>query len=452
MDKSLSRYAELRVPRYTSYPTAPHFEPVDGDADWRAGLAGLDSAEPLSLYLHIPFCRKVCWYCACNMKLAARDEPVLAYAETLLAEIDLLAAALPARMKVSQVHWGGGTPTAMPFPALEKLMARLRDRFEVLDDAEIAFELDPRTFTPEMAVGLARLGTTRASLGVQEFDPLVQQTVNRIQPFETVKRAVDSLRAAGVSAINFDLMYGLPHQTVATIARSVDLTLQLRPDRIALFGYAHVPWMAKRQTQIPEAALPGAEARFEQAEIAAAALVRKGYERIGLDHFALPGDEMTRASREGTLKRNFQGYTVDPAPTLLGIGATSISALPNAYVHNISETGAWARAIESGHLPVAKQRQLNADDRLRRDVIERLMCDLNVDFAAIAARHGTSPARFLPDLDKLRPLVLEGFAEIDEWKVTVSEKGRPALRVIAAQFDAYLNASAAPVQRHAAAV
>ena len=347
MDQAIATYAEQRVPRYTSYPTAPHFADAPDDTNHRTWLAALDPTEPVSLYLHVPFCKQVCWYCACNMKLAAREAPVRAYGKTLEREIALVADALPARLKVAHIHWGGGTPTAMPMDALGALMAELRARFEVLPDAEIAFELDPRTFLPEFAEGLAGLGATRASLGVQEFDAKVQETVNRIQPYEVVKRTVDSLRKAGIGAINFDLMYGLPHQTSDSIARSVEQTLTLRPDRIALFGYAHVPWMAKNQRLIPEDSLPGPCARFDQADLAADALVAAGYVRIGLDHFALPEDAMSAALATGHLRRNFQGYTVDDAPTLIGLGATSISAFPGAYVQNIAETGAWTRAIDS---------------------------------------------------------------------------------------------------------
>ena len=451
MDQAIAHYAEKRVPRYTSYPTAPYFRATDNDVEHRALLAGLDPEEPVSLYLHIPFCKQVCWYCACNMKLAAREAPVRAYGKTLEQEIALIADALPARMKVSHVHWGGGTPTAMPMDALEALMAQIRNHFDVAPDAEIAFELDPRTFEPEFAAVLAGLGATRASLGVQEYDEKVQETVNRIQPYEVVKQTVDALRAAGISAINFDLMYGLPHQTSETIARSVEQTLTLRPDRIALFGYAHVPWMAKNQRLIPEDSLPGASERFDQAELAAEALVKAGYIRVGLDHFALPDDAMARALGTGRLRRNFQGYTVDGAPTLIGLGSTSISALPASYVQNIAETGAWSRAVEGGHLPTGKSLKLNDGDMVRRALIERLMCDLRVDVAEIATKFGLKPDAFDAELARADTFVTEGLATRDGRVLGVTERGRPALRVVASVFDAYL-AEQANAKRHAAAV
>lgn len=451
MDPIIAQYAEQRVPRYTSYPTAPHFAAAGDDADHRRWLDALNPAQPLSLYLHVPFCRQVCWYCACNMKLAVREAPVLAYAATLGREIDLVADALPSRMTVSHIHWGGGTPTAMPMPALIGIMDQLTARFDIEPEAEIAVELDPRTFDPEMAAGLAGFGVTRASLGVQEFDRKVQQTVNRIQPYDKVAETVTALRDAGIDGINFDLMYGLPHQSAETIRRSVDLTLTLRPDRIALFGYAHVPWMAKNQRLIPEEALPNAEERFTQAGIAANALVEAGYERIGLDHFALPGDAMTRASRAGALARNFQGYTVDEAEVLIGLGTTSISSLPDAYVQNIAETGAWTRAIDAGRLPTGKLVALSGEDKLRRAVIERLMCDLEVDLGAIAARFGRTTGHFSAELARCDRFIAEGLATREGNVLGVTERGRPALRVVAAAFDAYLGARDEK-PRHAAAV
>lgn len=451
MDSVIAQYAEQRVPRYTSYPTAPHFAPAEEDAAYRDWLKALDPDAPVSLYLHVPFCRQVCWYCACNMKLAVREGPVLAYATDLEREIDLMAEALPGRLSASHIHWGGGTPTAMPHPAMAGIMRKLRETFQVPRHAEIAFELDPRTFRPEMAGQLASLGANRASLGVQEFDARVQQAVNRIQPYETVKATVDALRAAGISGINFDLMYGLPHQSVETLKESVRLATGLRPDRIALFGYAHVPWMAKNQRLIPVEALPDADQRFEQAETAAEALEAEGYVRIGLDHFALPGDEMTKALKAGTLRRNFQGYTTDGAETLIGLGATSISSLPQGYAQNIIETGAWARAVQAGKLPVAKQLALSTDDELRRAVIERLMCDLTVDLGEVANAFGRCPAEFAEDIARCQAFARDGLAEIKGWRITVTERGRPALRVIASAFDAYLR-QPQPEKRHAAAV
>ena len=452
MDPILARYAELRVPRYTSYPPASLFGAgVDaaGVAGW---LAALDEAATLSLYLHIPYCRQVCWYCACNMRLAVREAPVRAYAGILRREVAFVAEHLPARMAVTSVHWGGGTPNAMPLDALEAIWAEVCTAFRIVPGAEIAFEVDPRTFTADMAPGLARLGATRASLGVQEFDPEVQAAVNRVQPYDVVAATVERLRGAGVESINFDLMYGLPHQTAETLARTVAQSLTLAPDRVALFGYAHVPWMARKQRMLPEAALPGSPARFAQAETAARLLVEAGYERIGLDHFARPGDAMAAAAREGRLARNFQGYTVDAADALLGLGATAISSLPQGYAQNIAETGAHARAVAARQLPVARGYALTREDRLRRAVIERLMCELMVDVAALARLHGYRRTHLMPELARCRRFAEEGLVRIDGSRLIVCEAGRAALRVIAAQFDQHLAPQVEGPRRHAVAV
>jgi oxygen-independent coproporphyrinogen-3 oxidase len=451
MHATIAQYAELRVPRYTSYPPAPRFgAEVDGGryGDW---LAELPRDAVLSLYLHVPFCKKVCWYCACNMKLAAREDPVRAYGAVLQREIAQVAGRLPGRMAVASVHWGGGTPTSMPLDALAGLMTGLRAAFALAPDAEVAFELDPRTFAAEAAPALAAMGAARASLGVQEFDPKVQAAVNRIQPYDVVRATVERLRAVGIGSINFDLMYGLPFQTEETLARTVAQTAGLRPDRVALFGYAHVPWMAKNQRMVPEAALPDAAERFAQAEAAARLLVEHGYERIGLDHFALPDDAMAVAARAGTLARNFQGYTVDGADALIGLGATSISALPQGYVQNIAETGAYSRAVNEGHLPVARGYALAGEDRLRRAVIERLMCDLAVDLDALALAHGYAPGHFAPELARCGRFVEDGLARVEGSLLTVPEAGRAALRVVASLFDQHL-APEGGQRRHAVAV
>jgi oxygen-independent coproporphyrinogen-3 oxidase len=450
MTPDLALLAERRVPRYTSYPTVPHFTGAVTAETVGRWLEQTPAGTPLSLYLHIPFCRQVCWYCACNMKLAARPGPVLDYAERLSGEIALVAERLPGRMDVRALHWGGGTPTAMPAPALARLTERLAERFDIGTDTEIAFELDPRTFEPGMARALAAMGATRASLGVQEFDPAVQAAVNRVQPFEKVAEVVAELRGAGIAAINFDLMYGLPHQSVATIERTVELTLALLPDRIALFGYAHVPWMARNQRLLPEAALPRPADRFAQAEAAGARLEAAGYVRIGLDHFALPRDSMARAAAQGRLKRNFQGYTVDDGAALIGFGTTAISSHLQGYAQNLPETRAWGRAVDEGRLPVEKGLVLAPEDRLRREVIERLMCDLAVDTAALAVAHGARPDHFRAELGALRPLAAAGLCAVEAERVSVPGEARAALRVVAAVFDSYLRPS--PEPRHSVAI
>ena len=300
------------------------------------------------------------------MKLAARYSPVATYVQHLLLEIDLIAGALPARMPVSHLHFGGGTPTVLEPEDLAAVMARLRERFRLEPDAEIAIESDPRTLADEMIEQIGALGFNRASFGVQEFDPKVQAAINRIQPPEMVERAIPGLRASGVPNINFDLIYGLPHQTAAALCRTVEQCVAMKPDRIALFGYAHVPWVAKNQRMIADDSLPTAPERAEQAAAAAATLVENGYIQIGIDHFALARDSLAIAAAEGRLHRNFQGYTSDTARTLIGIGATSIGRTPQGYVQNVSETGAWSRAVAAGKLPIARGHALTGQDAASR--------------------------------------------------------------------------------------
>ncbi|MFD0860228.1 oxygen-independent coproporphyrinogen III oxidase [Roseovarius aquimarinus] len=449
MTQSIQTYLSRSVPRYTSYPTAPHFSPDIEAETYAAWLAALDPAQAISLYLHVPFCRELCWYCGCNMKLARKDAPIARYAQTLLREIDLVARHLPARMDISHLHWGGGTPNALVPDDLERAMDKVRARFNVTEDAELAIESDPRTLTPEMITRIGALGFNRASFGVQEFDPSVQKAINRVQPPEMVRASVEGLRAAGVASINFDLIYGLPHQTTETLLNTVEICAGMRPSRIALFGYAHVPWMAKKQRLIDEAALPGAAARLEQSEEASKALVAAGYVPIGLDHFALPEDSMAVAAAKGTLRRNFQGYTTDPAETMLGVGTTSIGRTPSGYVQNLGETGAWARAVEAGTLPVAKGVAFSADDSLRSHVIERIMCAGEIDLDAAGARHGAAPFWYAGELPALAQMEADGLVARQAGRLSVTPKGAPVIRVIASVFDAYLPGGAA---RHSVAV
>lgn len=445
----LATYAARAVPRYTSYPTAPHFRPGLAEASYRGWLGALPVEVPVSLYLHVPFCRQMCWYCGCNMKLAARYEPVADYVETLLAEIDLVAAALPGRMRLGHLHWGGGTPTALAPEDLARVMARVRERFELVPGAEVAIECDPRTLSDEMVATLGREGFTRASFGVQEFDPTVQAAINRIQPPEMVERAVHGLRAGGVASINFDLIYGLPHQTVETLTATVATCIEMAPERIALFGYAHVPWVAKNQRLIEEAALPDGAARAEQAAAAAAALVAAGYQAIGIDHFARPVDGLAVAAREGRLRRNFQGYTADAADVLIGLGVTAIGQVPQAYVQNLAETGAWARAVAAGSLPVARGHVLDDDDRLRGHVIERIMCDGAVDLAAAGRRFGVGADWWAEAQPALAGFEADGLITCEAERIRLTDAGLGLARVVASAFDLYLTRAQA---RHSVAV
>lgn len=443
------KYATRSVPRYTSYPTAPHFD-ASVDADIYAGwLKALPAETAVSLYLHVPYCRTICHYCGCHTKAALRDDPVIDYAEGMVAEIALVAAAIGRRQKVSHIHWGGGTPSLLPIPSLTAVAEKLKAAFDILPTVEHAIELDPRTVTPELAATLKAAGVTRASLGVQDFDETVQKAIGRIQPIDTVRDAVDALRAAGIDKINFDLMYGLPHQTAETIRRTIELTHSFRPSRIALFGYAHVPWFKTHQRLIDEAALPGASARVELERVARVALAEAGYEAIGLDHFALADDEMAVAARSGELHRNFQGYTTDDAPALIGIGASSIGKLAQGYAQNDPATNRWRKAIDAGRLPIAKGRALDDDDRLRAAIIERVMCDYEVDLDAVTAAFGTTPGAVEDAFERLAEPVADGLATREGNRITITEAGRPLVRIVAACFDVYLAKAAA---RHSVAV
>ena len=436
--------AEARVPRYTSYPTAAQFGPLH-EADWRAWLReGVRPTDPLSLYVHVPFCRDLCWYCACHAKATRSAERIRAYAEALLAEAELLADSVPAHGGIAHLHLGGGTPSILGAANLGRLLETLQRRFGLRPGAELAIELDPRLMDEALVDALGMRGFTRASLGVQDIDPAVQALIGRPQPSVLVETAVRRLRRAGIGAINIDLMYGLPGQTPAHVAASARFAASLGADRIAVFGYAHVPWMKPQQKAIDTASLPDAPARLEQAEAAEAALTEAGYLALGLDHFARPGDPLATAARAGTLRRNFQGYTTDTAPVLLGLGASSIGSLPGGFGQNIVDERRWAEAVGAGRLPVARGVAVTPEDRLRADLIERLMCDFALDLSA-------SPSRIRSILDTPRMAQLEqaGLVERDGLRLAVTPVGRRFVRQVAACFDDYLEPAAG---RHSAAV
>ena len=445
--KHLERYSGP-VPRYTSYPTAPHFQPGVTAATYRDWLSAIDGDDTLSLYFHVPFCAAMCWYCGCHTKVVKRYPPVADYAAVLGKELSLVADAVAESPNVVHVHWGGGTPTMLSKNDFSSLMGAVRKRFRFAADAEVAVEIDPRTLDKEMAATLAQAGVTRASLGVQDFNRHVQEAINRVQPFATTAAAVEDLRDAGIDAINFDLMYGLPGQSVDDVVRSVDLAVRLWPDRLALFGYAHVPWMKIHQRLIDEAALPGGPERMSQAMAAAKRLAEHGYRPIGLDHFARPGDALAVALDEGRLRRNFQGYTTDRAATLLGFGASAIGSMAEGYVQNAAPLGEYARAIRQGRFAVVRGIELTADDRLRRALIEGLMCGLEVDLEATAGRFGVAES-FSTELAALVPMVSDGLVEVKGGRIRVTAKGQPWMRTVAAQFDRYLEPGEA---RHSRAV
>lgn len=439
-----------RVPRYTSYPTAAQFHDGIGSEQAAAWLAQVPADAPVSLYLHVPFCHSLCWYCGCNTQVLRRPAPLAHYARVLEREIDRIAALLPAGLPVGAVHWGGGTPTILDPADLAAVMDRLRRHFDLRPGAEIAVEIDPRSFDAAVADGLAAIGVSRASLGVQDFAPLVQQAVNRYQSEAETAAAMELLRARGIADINVDLIYGLPHQTPDSMAETVARVVALGPSRLAAFGYAHVPWMKKHQQLIDEALLPDAAARLGLLTVLSDSLVRHGYRRIGLDHFARPEDGLARAAEAGTLRRNFQGYTTDTAETVISFGASAISALPGGLVQNHSQPGAYRSAVDDGRLAAARGVAVTAEDRLIAAVIERLMCALSVDLAAVAAAYGVVPEAVFGEVpDRLAGLEADGVVAWEGWRLTVADDARVLLRSVCAAFDRYLAAAAG---RHSRAV
>lgn len=430
--------AERSVPRYTSYPTAPHFHAGIGPSQAHAWLASLAPDATLSLYLHVPYCAAMCSYCGCHTKVTRRPEPIAAYTDALLAEIALLAHSTAAR-RVTHLHWGGGTPSMLGLDGLARVTTALAQRFDLSGLLEHAIELDPRDTSRATARALAAMRVTRASLGVQDFNAEVQRAIGRVQPFDVVAHAVGHLRAEGIEALNLDLIYGLPLQGRAGLERSLLLADSLKPDRIALFGYAHVPWMRKHQRLIDDATLPGAAERLDQAEGARALLISLGYVPVGLDHFTLPQDPLAIAAGDGSLRRNFQGYTNDTADALLGLGASSISRLPQGFLQNNPDIGGYREAMREPRLATMRGLHMTADDHARAAVIERLMCDFAV----------TPPAAMLAGaMAELRPLRDAGVVEIGAGRVSLTEVGRPFLRLAAAAFDAHLHRAG----RHSAAV
>ncbi len=447
------RHIERRLPRYTSYPTAPHFSAAIGAAEYRDWLGAVAPKTAVSLYLHIPFCNELCWFCGCNTRVVRNAEIIAQYADRLMDEIDLVADALPDNLPVDQVHFGGGSPNALGPEMLVRVMDRLDGRFWLGRDTEVAVELDPRTTDEAFIRACAAAGITRASVGVQDLDATVQRAINRIQPFDRIARTMAQLRTAGVGDINIDLMYGLPYQTVDGVFATVAQVMKLQPERVALFGYAHVPWMKAHQRLIDEAALPGPAERVRQFEAATKALLAAGYVPVGMDHFTLPDTPLGRASTAGRLNRNFQGYTTDRAEVLLGFGASAIGMLPQGYVQNTPDVRAWEKAIEAGALPVCRGIAIDDDDRLRRAVIERLMCDMAVDFGALAREFGRPDQDWTAEIELLRQLQADGLVDLDGATVRVRPQSRPLVRVVASVFDRYLDKSdAAETPRHAIAV
>jgi oxygen-independent coproporphyrinogen-3 oxidase len=448
-DPQLARLGlfDARVPRYTSYPTALHFGTAVGAEDFTYWIAAIPEHSEISLYLHVPFCRRLCWFCACRTQGTATDEPVNAYVDTLKAELAILREHLPRGVTLSRLHWGGGTPTLLSADRMLSLAEAIFDVAPMAADGEFSVEIDPNEIDDARLDALASAGMNRASIGVQDFDPLIQKMIGREQSYALTRDVAERIRARGVASLNADILYGLPSQTGPRIADSVQKLLTLSPDRVALYGYAHVPWMSRRQQMIPSDAMPTPEERLSLFETARKLFTWDGYQEIGIDHFAKPGDGMARAQRAGRLRRNFQGYTDDPAPVLIGLGASSISRFPQGFAQNASATAAHTKAIREGHFSTHRGHRFSGEDTLRARIIEALMCDFAVSKAELLRDFDVTPAR----LDAMFQKAVGEFGDmvrVNEDAFLIPERARPLTRMIARAFDAYDTAQA----RHSSAV
>ncbi|MDP3493765.1 MAG: oxygen-independent coproporphyrinogen III oxidase [Hyphomonadaceae bacterium] len=436
----IPEYALAQTPRYTSYPPANRFSARVNSSKAQAAIASLPAASSISLYLHIPFCKKLCWYCGCHTSVPTIADPVAPYVEALIHEIEIAGELAPGNARVDHIHFGGGSPDILTPEQIMRIFVALRSSFQVGRFAEIAAELDPRGARPEVIDAFASGGLTRASLGVQVLDVSVQKRINRIQTEDQIASAVRLLRAAGIVSLNLDMMYGLPGQTREHVVETALFIAAQDADRVATFGYAHVPWMKKHQNAIATDDLASGEERFRQAEMAASALETAGYLPIGFDHFAAPGDSLVAADRDGRLRRNFQGYTDDDAIALIGFGASAISSLPGLTYQNTTDTSTYKADIMAGRLPVVRGVAHTQADVRTGKLIERILCDFEVNVPGdllIAA------------CPQLTALTDAGLAQLSGTHLIVTDRGRPYVRNIAACFDPEIAHS---VNRHSLAV
>lgn len=445
--ETLKRYANP-VPRYTSYPTAPHFSEKIGPSIYRSWLQALRGDERVSLYLHIPYCDQLCWYCGCNTKATRKYEPVVRYVDVLLREIELVGVALGGKKRVADhIHFGGGSPSILRPEDILRIGEALSGLVDYAPDMEFAVEVDPRSISDDRIAAFAKAGINRVSVGVQDFAPRVQVAINRMQSFETTKNVIEGFRRHGVKSVNVDLVYGLPHQTRETVESTIAQVVELAPDRVALFGYAHLPQRLTHQRLIPDEALPDMTERFAQANRAANRLVEAGYVRVGLDHFARPGDRLAC----GDVRRNFQGYTTDDAGTLIALGASAIGRLPQGYVQNVVAVADYQRQIEAAEFATRRGHLMSAEDEVRSLVIERLMCSFHFPERELKERFGDAAQPVVEEARLLLDSETDGLVEADPQGdgFRVTEKGRLFVRSIASVFDSYLGAGAA---QHSAGV
>ncbi|MEL7124822.1 MAG: oxygen-independent coproporphyrinogen III oxidase [Pseudomonadota bacterium] len=435
--KTKSQFARLglfdaKVPRYTSYPTAPHFSNRVGPAQVQEWIAAVPAGAEISLYVHVPFCRRLCWFCACRTQGTATLSPVRAYLDTVLTELRMIADALPHGVRLKRLHWGGGTPTLLDADMIQALAGAIAQTALFADDYEFSVEIDPNEIDQPRLDALGAAGMTRASIGVQDFDPDIQAVIGRDQSFEITARTVEMLRATGIASLNADILFGLPHQTPQRMTSSVSKLLSLGPDRVALYGYAHVPWMARRQNLIPSDALPTPQERLTLFEVARKLFLWDGYDEIGIDHFAIPSDGLAQARQSGTLRRNFQGYTDDQSDVLIGVGASSISRFPQGYAQNQPATSRYASAIENGAFATARGHAFAGDDLLRARLIEAIMCDFEVKLADMPGDPATVRALLQSACD-----AFDGTLTLQNDRLIIPDAARALTRMVARHFDAY---------------
>jgi oxygen-independent coproporphyrinogen III oxidase len=438
-------------PRYTSYPTAVEFSDGFTEADFRQHLAAADalgSEQPLALYVHLPFCEERCLFCGCTSIITKHQDIAERYLDHVVLELDLLAAHLPHRRRVSQYHWGGGTPTHHPPADLERLFAATARHFEFTPDAEIAVEVDPRVTSHEHVVTLRKLGFNRMSMGVQDFDASVQQAVHRVQSYDLTKGLVDDARAAGFASVNIDLIFGLPEQTLDGFRSTLEQVVTIRPERVAVYSFAYVPWMKGHQRWLDKGSLPDAGLKFELIAAAIDAFTGAGYRQLGMDHFAVPEDELSRAVESGRLHRNFMGYTVQSARDMVGAGISSISDVQGAYAQNVKKLPEYFQSVTAGRFPIERGRRLDADDALRRHVITQIMCNFHLDMRDVERRFGiVFRDYFAKELAKLTgddSPVSHGLLEAGEATLDVTPRGRLFVRNVCMAFDRYLEAMKNP--------
>lgn len=427
-------------PRYTSYPTAPYFTESYGEKEWRDEIAHSQAAgRDLSLYVHIPFCDTLCYYCGCNMVATKDYNKAARYLDYLLREIDLLADLAGQGRTVRQLHWGGGTPTYLNPEDIARLAQHLRCRFNFAPDVEAGCEVDPRELSQAHVTALRAAGFNRLSLGVQDLDSAVQHAVNRVQSEALIRQVLGWMRAEGFASINMDLMVGLPKQTVASFTHTLDRVIDMAPDRLAVFGYAHVPWMKKHQKLIQESDIPSFGTRLEMQVLMLDRLQQAGYVYIGMDHFAKPGDELVKAQQEKTLHRNFQGYTTHKDCDIYAFGASAISQTDEVYAQNFKRLFDYESRVNAGHLPVERGLRITRDDKIRRDAISKIMCDLSLAREPFAAQWGIEFGQYFDSaLQGLKALEQDGLVRTSAERIEVTEIGRFFLRNIAMCFDAYL--------------